>query len=414
MNTAKPFEITKRLVVQAYRAVKAKAGAAGIDQETIEDFERNLKDNLYCIWNRMSSGSYFPPAVRGVPIPKKSGGTRLLGVPTVSDRIAQTIVKMMLEPILEPIFDENSFGYRPNRSAHDAIAITRKRCWEFDWVVEFDIKGLFDNIDHNLLIKALKVHCNCKWILLYVERWLRVPLQDKEGKIINRNKGTPQGGVISPILANLFLHYAFDVWVKRELPTILFCRYADDGLLHCRSQRQAEYVLKRIARRFSECGLEIHPEKSGIIYCKDKNRRENYKRISFDFLGFTFRPRESVIGKGIVRPNFLPAISKASQKAINQEMRSWHIQIKNDKTLLDLSRMFDPVLKGWSNYYGRFYSSAMRRIWRHFNGYLARWVRRKYKRFTLCKRRSIHYLNGLARGNVHLFTHWKLGVFPGL
>ncbi len=238
----------------------------------------------------MSSGSYFPPAVKGVPIPKKSGGTRLLGVPTVSDRIAQTVAKIMLEPMLEPIFDENSFGYRPNKSAHDAIAITRQRCWKYDWVVEFDIKGLFDNVDHKLLMKALHCHCDCKWILLYVERWLKAPLQNEEGKIINRDKGTPQGGVVSPILANLFLHYAFDAWVRREMPAILFCRYADDGILHCRSQRQAEYVLKRVAQRFKECGLEIHSGKSGIIYCKDKNRRGNYERISFDFLGFTFRP----------------------------------------------------------------------------------------------------------------------------
>lgn len=413
MNTARPFEISKKLVVQAYREVKDKAGAAGIDQETIEEFDRNLKSNLYRIWNRMSSGSYFPPAVKGVPIPKKSGGTRLLGVPTVSDRIAQTVAKIMLEPMLEPEFDENSFGYRPNKSAHDAIAITRKRCWEFDWVVEFDIRGLFDNIDHNLLMKALRKHCHCKWILLYVERWLKAPLQTKDGKIINRDKGTPQGGVVSPILANLFLHYAFDAWVRGEMPEIKFCRYADDGLLHCKSQRQAEYVLKRIAQRFRKCGLEIHSEKSGIIYCKDKNRGGNYKRICFDFLGFTFRPRRCVNGKGVIHPNFLPAISRTSIKAINQEIRGWHIQLKNDKSLLDLSNMFDPVLKGWSNYYGRFYPSAMRVIWKHFNLYLARWVRRKYKRFSWHKRHSMKFLDRLARENTDYFKHWELGIFPG-
>lgn len=413
MNVAKPFDISKKLVVQAYREVKSKAGAAGVDEETIADFEQNLKDNLYRIWNRLSSGSYFPPAVKGVPIPKKSGGTRLLGVPTVSDRIAQTVVKIVLEPMIDPVFDENSFGYRPGKSAHDAMAITRKRCWEFDWVVEFDIKGLFDNIDHDLLMKALRCHCESKWILLHVERWLKAPLQDKAGNIINRNKGTPQGGVVSPILANLFLHYAFDAWVRREMPNILFCRYADDGLLHCRSQRQAEYILKRIAQRFRECGLEIHPDKSGIIYCKDKNRRGNYKRISFDFLGFTFQPRRCVNGKGLVHPNFLPAISQASKKAIYQEMRSWHIQLKNDKSLLDLSKMFNRVLQGWNNYYGRFYPSALCEIWRHFNRYLSRWVRRKYKRFAWHKRRSYHYLNCLSQANKHLFTHWKLGIFPG-
>lgn len=218
---------------------------------------------------------------------------------------------------------------------------------------------------------------------------------------------------MSPILANLFLHYAFDAWVRREMPAILFCRYADDGILHCRSQKQAEYVLKRVAQRFKECGLEIHPGKSGIIYCKDKNRRGNHERISFDFLGFTFRPRRCVNGKGVIHPNFLPAISRTSKKAINQEIRSWHIQMKNDKSLVDLSKMFDPVLRGWNNYYGRFYPSAMRGIWRHFDTYLARWVRRKYKRFAWHKRRSYNYLNCLAQENTQLFTHWKLGVFPG-
>lgn len=412
MKVAKAFEIPKKMVVQAYEGVKSNAGSAGIDGESIEAFELNLKDNLYRIWNRMSSGSYFPPAVKGVAIPKKSGGTRLLGIPTVSDRVAQNVVKIMLEPMVEPVFDENSFGYRPGKSAHDAIAITRERCWKYDWVVEFDIKGLFDNIDQGLLMKALQHHCDCKWILLYVERWLKAPLQDIQGNIVQRDRGTPQGGVVSPILANLFLHYAFDAWVRREMPTILFCRYADDGLLHCKSEKQAKYVLERIEERFRECGLEIHPKKSGIIYCKDKNRKGNFNRVSFDFLGYTFKPRRCVNGKGIVHPNFLPAISQASRKAINQEMRSWHIQIKNDKSLLELSEMFDPVLKGWNNYYGRFYPSAMQGIWRSFNKYLVQWVRRKYKRFSGHKKRAYQYLNSLAHADTDFFTHWKLGVFP--
>lgn len=397
---------------QAYQKVKANGGAAGIDQESIADFEESLKDNLYRLWNRMSSGCYFPPAVKAVSIPKKTGGERILGVPTVSDRIAQMVVKLKLEPALESIFDENSFGYRPNKSAHDAIAITRTRCWKYDWVVEFDIKGLFDNLDHNMLMKALRHHCDCKWILLYVERWLVAPLQDKEGNITIRSRGTPQGGVVSPILANLFLHYAFDAWVKREMPNILFCRYADDGLLHCRSQKQAEYVLKRIAQRFRECGLEIHPGKSGIIYCKDKNRKIEFNRVSFDFLGYTFKPRRCLNKQGIVHPNFLPAISRTSKKAINQEIRSWHIQIKNDKSLLDLSNMFNPKVRGWFNYYGKFYPSEMSGTWRRLNWYFVQWVRRKYKRFAGHKRRARDYLKRLARANPHLFIHWKLEAFP--
>ena len=279
MNSTKPFGIAKHVVLEAYKAVKANQGSPGIDGESIELFEKDLKNNLYRIWNRMSSGSYFPPAVKAVPIPKKSGGIRILGIPTVADRIAQMVVKILLEPILEPIFDEDSYGYRPRRSAHQAIAITRQRCWKYDWVVEFDVKGLFDNISHSLLMKALKKHCKEPWILLYVQRWLNAPLETIEGIQTARGKGTPQGGVISPLLANLFLHYAFDAWAKRELPKVPFCRYADDGLLHCKSKRQAEFVLQKLASRLVECGLEIHPDKTKIIYCKDKNRKENHEEI---------------------------------------------------------------------------------------------------------------------------------------
>jgi RNA-directed DNA polymerase len=409
---ARPFEISKKLVWESYLEVKSKGGAAGVDQQTVDEFELNLEDNLYKIWNRMTSGSYFPPPVKAVPIPKKSGGTRILGVPCVSDRIAQTVAKKALEPILEPIFADDSFGYRPRKSAHDAIAITRKRCWEYDWVVEFDIKGLFDNIDHDMLMKALRRHCDSRWVLLYVERWLKAPIQEDDGSLSARDRGTPQGGVVSPILANLFLHYAFDAWVRREMPKVPFCRYADDGLLHCRSKKQAFYVMSKMARRFRECKLEIHPEKSRIVYCKDRNRREAHPEISFDFLGFTFRPRRCVGKRGKIQPNFLPAVSRTSLKMINRVIRSWHVQLKNDKTLEDLSKMFNPVLRGWYNYYGRFYASAMRRIWQNFNWYLMQWVRRKYKSFARHKRRAWKYIDRLALVKPCLFVHWQLGVFP--
>jgi len=412
LNVAKPFTIPKELVWQAYQKVRSREGAAGVDGQSLEVFERDLKNNLYRLWNRLSSGSYFPPAVKAVPIPKKSGGTRILGVPTVSDRIAQTVVKLALEPILEPVFDENSFGYRPGRSAHDAIAVTRKRCWHYDWVVEFDIQGLFDNINHDLLMKALCHHCDCRWVLLYVERWLKAPLQQQDGSLMARRQGTPQGGVVSPILANLFLHYAFDAWVRREMPGVPFCRYADDGLLHCKSQRQAAYVMRRISERFRQCGLAIHPDRSSIVYCKDVHRTEDHPRISFDFLGYTFRPRRCVNKRGLVHPNYLPAISRSSMKEINRHIRSWHIQLKNEKTLSDLSRMFNPILRGWHAYYGRFYPSALRRLWRNLNQYLVRWVRRKFKRFSWHKKRAWKYLNRLACANPHLFVHWELGVFP--
>jgi len=412
LSVAKPFAIPKNLVWQAYLEVRSKDGAAGVDRESLEDFERDLKNNLYRIWNRLSSGSYFPPAVRAVPIPKKSGGTRVLGVPTVSDRIAQTVVKLVLEPMLEPVFDEDSYGYRPGKSAHNAIAITRKRCWRYDWVVEFDIKGLFDNISHGLLMKAVRRHCQSRWILLYVERWLEAPLQQQDGTLLARDKGTPQGGVVSPLLANLFMHYAFDAWVRRELPGVPFCRYADDGLLHCKSQRQAEDVLRQISARFRQCELEVHPGKSGVVYCKDVHRKEEYPTISFDFLGYTFRPRRCVNRQGWVHPNFLPAISRSSQKEINRHIRSWHIQLKNKMTLKDLSKMFNPVLRGWHAYYGRFYPSELRRLWRNINWYLVQWVRRKYKRFSRHKRRAREFLARFARAHPDLFIPWSLGVFP--
>jgi RNA-directed DNA polymerase len=412
LKVAKPFEISKKLVWQAYLEVKSKGGAAGVDKESIETFEQNLKNNLYRLWNRLSSGSYFPPPVKAVPIRKKSGGTRILGVPTVADRIAQTVVKLVLEPMLEPVFDENSFGYRPGRSGLDAIAVTRKRCWKYDWVVEFDIRGLFDNIRHDLLMKALRLHCNCRWVLLYVERWLKAPLRQQGGRLVARHRGTPQGGVVSPLLANLFLHYTFDAWIRREMPGVPFCRYADDGLLHCRSRPQAEYVMRRISERFRQCGLEIHPDKSGVVYCKDGHHTGEYSRISFDFLGYTFRPRRAADRKGQVYTRFLPAISRASAKEINRHIRRWHIQLQSDKTWSDLSRIFNPILRGWYGYYGRFYPSALYKIWNNFNRYLVRWVRRKFKRFVRRKRRAWKHLTRFARAHRDLFIHWRLGAFP--
>ena len=300
----KPFEIPKMLVWKAFQRVKANGGSAGVDQESIEEFEQKVGGNLYKLWNRMASGSYFPPPVKAVPIPKKSGGTRLLGVPTVADRVAQTVVKMVLEPMLEPVFDRDSFGYRPGRSALDAVGLVRRRNWEYDWVVEFDIKGLFDNIDHELLLRAVRKHCGTAWVLLYIERWLKAPMQTRDGTLVARDRGTPQGGVVSPLLANLFLHYALDVWMRREMRSVRFCRYADDGVIHCRSEVQARLVLRKLGNRLRECGLELHPEKTKIVYCRDVNRTCDYPSIQFTFLGYTFRPRKAVDKYGRVYVNF--------------------------------------------------------------------------------------------------------------
>jgi len=270
--STKPYRIAKRAVWEAYQLVKANRGAAGVDDETIAMFERNLSGNLYKLWNRMSSGSYFPPPVKQVEIQKAKGGTRKLGIPTVSDRIAQTVVKLMIEPILDPIFHQDSYGYRPGKSAKQAVAVTRKRGWQYDWIVEFDIKAAFDQIDHALLMKAVRSHIREGWLLLYIERWLTAPFETEDGATLPRTRGTPQGGVVSPILMNLFMHYAFDSWMKRAYPQCPFARYADDAVVHCRSQAQAEAVMRSIALRLEECGLTMHPDKSSIVYCKDSNR----------------------------------------------------------------------------------------------------------------------------------------------
>jgi RNA-directed DNA polymerase len=412
LEKAKSFEISKLVVWDAWLLVKANQGASGVDAESIVDFERNLKDNLYKIWNRMSSGSYFPPPVRTVEIPKKSGGKRLLGIPTVSDRVAQMVAKLYFEPMVEPYFHQDSYGYRPGRSAIQAIGITRKRCWQYNWVLEFDIKGLFDNIDHELLMLAVRKHTDCSWIILYIERWLKAPFQQEDGTMVERTKGTPQGGVISPVLANLFLHYAFDKWMERNYPQLPFCRYADDGVVHCHTEAEALAVKEALRVRFGECKLEMHPEKTRIVYCKDEDRRGNYPNTSFDFLGFTFRPRRSKNKRGKFFINFSPAMSNKAGKAMRQKTRDWKLHLRSDKSLEDLSRMFSPVVRGWINYYGSFYKSAMYPTLRHLNRTLVRWATWKYKRLRRHRRRAEYWLGRIAQRQPELFPHWKMGIKP--
>jgi len=409
MRTAKSYEIPKRLVWEAYKRVKANGGAAGVDEQSLLEFEGELGNNLYRIWNRMSSGSYFPPPVKAVAIPKKSGGQRTLGVPTVSDRIAQTVVKLVLEPQLEPHFHADSYGYRPGKSAHQAIEVTRKRCWWHDWVLEFDIRGLFDNIDHGLLMKAVRHHTDCKWVLLYIERWLTAPMQNEDGTLSRRDRGTPQGGVISPLLANLFLHYAFDRWMAAHFPKVPFCRYADDGLIHCRSQGQAQFLRQMLADRLKECGLELHADKTKVVYCRDIHRQKEYETIQFDFLGYTFRPRRSKDRYGRVFVNFTPAISRAATKALRQEIRGWRVQLKSDKSIEDLSRMFAPVIRGWINYYCRFYPSAFKPVADRLNMALTCWAMRKFKRLRGHKRRARHWIGRVTHRQPGLFPHWRAG-----
>lgn len=412
-NQAKSFCISKRAVWEAYKRVKANKGAAGIDSESVEMFERNLKNNLYKLWNRMSSGTYFPPPVRSVAIPKKDGGERRLGIPTVSDRIAQTVVKLYLEPMVEPQFHPDSYGYRPGKSAIDAVGAARQRCWRNDWVVDLDIRGFFDNLDHALVMRAVGKYTQCRWILLYVERWLKAPAQLEDGTRVPRSKGTPQGGVISPLLANIFLHLAFDTWMQKMHQGVPFERYADDVVVHCKTKEHACSVRRSIEARLELCKLEAHPGKTKIVYCKDDGRRESYPEQKFDFLGFTFRARRSKNRWGKHFINFSPALSSRAATKMRQKMRRWRLHLRSDKSIDDLARMWNPVLRGWIQYFGHFYKSALYPVFRHLDRTLVRWAMRKYKRLRRHRRRAEYWLGGVALREPRLFAHWQLlGVKP--
>lgn len=411
--TTKSFAISKSMVWEAYKRVRARGGSAGIDDQTISEFENDLKNNLYKLWNRMSSGTYFPPAIKRVEIPKADGGLRPLGIPTVSDRIAQMIVKIVYEPIVDIHFHEDSYGYRPNKSAHQAVGVTRQRCWRNDFVLDVDIKGFFDNIDHELLMKAVRKHTSCKWTILYIERWLKAPVQYEDGRIEQRDKGTPQGGVISPLLANLYLHYAFDRWMKDKHPHILFERYADDIVIHLKDESQAIMLKEALTERLQQCKLELHPAKTKIVYCKDADRKAEYPNISFVFLGFEFRPRSAKNKFGKLFCNFLPAVSRAAITKMKRIVRAWRLKWCCEKSLEDLSKMFNPIARGWIQYYGKYYKSGLFPLAEQINRHLVKWVTNKYKNFRRRQRRAMYALGKIARKKTNLFAHWdKLGYMP--
>jgi RNA-directed DNA polymerase len=411
MEYTKQFDIPKQLVFEAYKKVKANSGSAGVDEETINDFEKNQKNNLYKIWNRLSSGSYFPSPVKMVAIPKKSGGERHLGIPSVSDRIAQMVIKMVFEPKIEPHFDKDSYGYRPNKSALDAVGITRERCWLRSWVLEFDIKGLFDNIDHALLMKAVRKHTSQKWILLYIERFIKAPMKMPDGTIKDRNSGVPQGGVISPILSNLFLHYVFDRWMRTKYPNLQWCRYADDGLIHCRTKRDAISLMKDLQARFASCSLEIHPDKTKIVYCNNSRYPLKYNHKEFDFLGYTFRdrwiqnPKTKVMFLG-----FNPEVSKTAIKSMRAKIRSLNIRNRTELSLEQIGKFLNPIVRGWLEYYGKFGKAGLDPILRHINLSLMSWARRKFKNKVKGKTRASYFLRRIAERQPELFTHWKCGM----
>lgn len=407
MSTAKPFEIPKRSVWEAFKRVRAKRGAAGVDRQSIEAFAEGLSGNLYKLWNRLSSGSYFPPPVRRVEIPKRHGGKRPLGIPTVADRVAQTVVAKYLEPLVESHFDTDSYGYRPGKSALEAVGVARRRCWSHNWVLDLDIRAFFEHIDHELLLRALRKHTDSKWVLLYVERWLKAPVQEANRPLYPKEEGTPQGGVVSPLLANLFLHYALDLWMRRHHASIPFERYADDVICHCRTEQEARDLWQSIATRLATCGLELNQQKTRIVYCKDSNRPGRYEHEKFDFLGYTFRPRWSMGRYGFL-VSFSPAVSRDALQALHQTVRQWRLPRHSTVSLERLAEWVNPFLRGWITYYGRYHPSALYPFLSHLNQILVGWTRGKYRRLRTSGRRAIRWLGRVAHQQPTLFAHWRM------
>ncbi len=358
----------------------------------------------------MSSGSYFPPPVKTVAIPKKDGGQRYLGIPTVTDRIAQMVATMHLEPYFEPRFDQDSYGYRPGKSALEAVAQCRQRCWKRAWVVDLDIKAFFDNIDHKLLILALEKHNIDRWVMFHVKLWLRAPAQLADGSLQPRSTGTPQGGVISPLLANIFLHYVFDRWIRKEHPKAQFERYADDVIVHCETQAEAEMLKASIEARMTQCKLQLHPQKTKIVYCGFEKKEDVPQ--GFDFLGYTFRKRLAMDrhGRGFV--GFLPAISNAAKTAICQTIRDWRLHRRTNSSIEDLAESTNPQVRGWMNYYGKFYRSALTQVLFQIERHLQRWAQRKYTNKTsrAGKRKARSYMGAVFKHHPDLFVHWRYGM----
>jgi RNA-directed DNA polymerase len=408
-SSGKPFDIPKSAVWEAYQRVKANKGAAGVDGESIEDFEVDLKNNLYRLWNRMSSGSYFPPPVRAVEIPKSGGGVRVLGVPTVSDRIAQTVAAAVLEAKVEPIFHPDSYGYRTHRSALHAVGTCRKRCWSNDWVVDLDIRKFFDSVPWTLMIKAVTHHLGDgqDWVLLYVRRWLQAPLRQTDGSTLDRDRGTPQGSAISPVLANLFMHYAFDVWMAREFPTIGFERYVDDAVVHCTTLTQARMLVTAIGQRMEQIGLSLHPDKTKVVYCgRRRGGGSQPEHTAFTFLGYTFRARAAIDRRGEVFTSYLPAISADALKRLSTDVRGWRLHQHSTYSLNELARWINPIVAGWMNYYGAFYKTALYPLLKRINAYLVRWARKKYRRLHGFKKAKAWWEQVTKRDPL-LFAQWK-------
>ncbi|MDH7459883.1 group II intron reverse transcriptase/maturase [Chitinophagaceae bacterium 26-R-25] len=407
----KSLPITQEMVMNSYLKVDAKNGGAGIDKQSIEMFNKDLSSNLYKIWNRMTSGSYFPPPVRTVLIPKKQGGIRPLGIPTVSDRIAQGVVKDYIEPTLEATFHNSSYGYRPDRSAHDALSQCQDNCIRYAWVIDVDIKGFFDNINHDVTKQLLQKHIHENWVLMYIDRWLNAGVEQDDGTIVARTKGTPQGGVISPVLANLYLHHAFDTWMDENNSQCPFERYADDIVIHCRTKAEAEQLMFKIAKRMEEYSLTLHSEKTKIVYCKNYLRTEQHVNESFTFLGYSYQPRRK--RDRFARGNksymiFAPAISNNAKTSIRKALKA-SLNTRNiNMTLKGFATILNPKIRGWVNYYTRFYRELTLEIFHYLNTLIRKWIRNKYR--TKRRPKMFEKYRAIQKAEPTLFYHWRLGI----
>jgi RNA-directed DNA polymerase len=410
-NETKSIPVSKEQVWLAYKKVKANQGSAGVDQISMEEFDAQRSKHLYKLWNRLASGSYFPPPVKEVEIPKKDGKVRKLGIPTIADRVAQMVVKEYLEARFEKIFSPNSYGYRPEKSAHQALEKVRQNCRKTDWVIDLDIKGFFDNIDHERLMLAVQKHVPEKWCLLYIQRWLTMPVQTKSGELIQKQgKGTPQGGVISPLLANLFLHYAMDKWLEQNHPKVEYVRYADDAILHCRTKTEAEQTLAALDERMKACGLELHPEKTKQVYCRDYRRQDTYETVKFDFLGYSFQPRSTKSKQtGKLFLGFDCAISISSKKRIADKLEDLKIDRLNFKSIVGVALYLEPFIRGWINYYGKYRITELKPVFLLLRQRLVWWARKRYKRYKTNMVKAYRWLDRVQKQFPNLFYQWRYG-----
>jgi RNA-directed DNA polymerase len=410
-NETRSVPVSKEQIWLAYKKVRSNQGSAGVDQIGMEEYDAERSKHLYKLWNRMASGSYFPPPVKEVEIPKKDGKVRKLGIPTISDRVAQMVIKEYLEPRFEQIFSPHSYGYRPGKNAHQALSAVRANVRMLDWAIDLDIKGFFDNIDHEKLMLALKKHVNEKWCLMYIERWLQTPVQTITGELVAKHgKGTPQGGVISPLLANLFLHYAMDKWLEQTHSAVRYVRYADDAILHCKSKEQADYVLRNLNKRMRQCGLELHPEKTKLVYCRDYRRQGEYSNVKFDFLGYSFQPRTAKSKRdGALYLGYDCAISISSKKRIAEKMRELDIDHLTHKSIVGVAQFLEPYIRGWINYYGKFRLWEMNPVFQLLRRRLVMWARKRYKRYKTSLNRAYSWLERVKEQYPTLFYQWRVG-----